>query len=112
MRDWSQKVLSGWQYLLRREFIQFLVGVFHFPAGAAIANRDRNAGHKNTQTSTSVAVTHGPILGRPGAHEMGIWARTSEPGSFRVRYGEKLEFVSAPVTTELEHDNTAHILLT
>ncbi len=60
------------------------------------------------------SITHGPILGRPGAHHMGIWARTSQPGSFRVRYGlqpDKLDQLSAPAATTLEHDNTGWVLL-
>ena len=32
-------------------------------------------------------ITHGPILGRPGATEMRVWARTDRPGAFRVRFG-------------------------
>lgn len=32
-------------------------------------------------------MTHGPILGRPTAHSMTVWARTSEPSEFHVRYG-------------------------
>ena len=26
------------------------------------------------------AITHGPILGRLGAHEIGVWVRTARPG--------------------------------
>ena len=59
-------------------------------------------------------VTHGPILGRLGAHEIGIWARTKRAGTFRVRYGHRpghLDELSEAVTTSVEHDNTgwAHI---
>ncbi len=59
-------------------------------------------------------ITHGPILGRLGAHEIGIWARTQSSGVFRVRYGLRpghLDMMSGPVTTQVEHDNTgwAHI---
>ena len=59
-------------------------------------------------------ITHGPILGRLGAHEIGIWARTHRAGVFRVRYGlapGRLDALSETVTTEVEHDNTgwAHI---
>lgn len=59
-------------------------------------------------------ITHGPILGRPGAHEIGIWARTAQPGSFRVRYGlqaDKLDQLSDAATTQLEHDNTGWVLI-
>jgi len=55
------------------------------------------------------AVTHGPILGRPTAHSMAVWARTSQPGAFRVRYGrsaDALDAVTPSATTSLGHDNT------
>ena len=61
-----------------------------------------------------VRVTHGPILGRPGAHQIAVWARTSEPATFRVRYGtqeDQLEQLSARVTTRLARDNTGWALL-
>ena len=54
-------------------------------------------------------ITHGPILGRLGAHEIGIWARTERSGVFRVRYGLRqghLDMMSGPVTTLVEHDNS------
>ncbi len=59
-------------------------------------------------------ITHGPILGRLGAHEIGIWARTRNPGTFRVRFGvrtDAMDTLSGPVTTRIENDNTgwAHI---
>ena len=63
-----------------------------------------------------IEITHGPILGRTGAHQMGVWARTSQPGEFRVEYlplsmnGAKMG-VSDLVTTTLEHDNAAWVLL-
>ena len=59
-------------------------------------------------------ISHGPILGRLGAHQVGIWARTSQPGSFRVRYGlqpDQLKQLSPPVSTLLEKDNTGWVLL-
>lgn len=66
-------------------------------------------------TGSAQAITHGPILGRPGAHEMTVWARTAQPSTFRVRYGltaDRLDQTSPPVTTRLEHDNTGHVRLT
>lgn len=66
-------------------------------------------------TAPAVEITHGPILGQPGAHQMAVWARTDAPGEFRVRYRvspDGPEQVSDPVTTKLAHDNTAYILLT
>ena len=59
-------------------------------------------------------ITHGPILGRLGAHEIGIWARTHRSGVFRVRYGLRpghMDMISEPVITQVDHDNTgwAHI---
>ncbi len=59
-------------------------------------------------------ITHGPILGRPGAREMGVWARTDRPGAFRVavrKAGASGAFLSDPAETRLERDNTGWILL-
>ena len=60
------------------------------------------------------SVTHGPILGRPGATEMGVWARTAAPGEFAVRYGpapDALTQTSPPAVTTLERDNTGWVHL-
>lgn len=61
-----------------------------------------------------IRLTHGPMLGRPTAHSMAVWARTSDAGKFEVHYGtqqNKLDQVSDPATTSLAHDNTgvAHL---
>ncbi len=65
--------------------------------------------------ATPAKITHGPILGRLGAKEIGVWVRTSQPGAFRVRYGtqaDKLDQVSSPEDTTLEHDNTGWVHIT
>lgn len=59
-------------------------------------------------------ITHGPILGRLSSHGIGVWARTREPDSFRVRFGlspGSLDRVSEPAITSLANDNTgwAHL---
>lgn len=62
-----------------------------------------------------VRITHGPMLGHVTANSISIWARTSRPGAFRVRYGtspQKLDQISQPVTTTAVHDNTGWIQLT
>jgi phosphodiesterase/alkaline phosphatase D-like protein len=59
-------------------------------------------------------VTHGPILGRVTAHEIGIWARTWRAAPFRVRYGllpDQLDLLSEPVTTMVGHDNSGWLEL-
>ena len=59
-------------------------------------------------------ITHGPILGRLGAHQIAVWARTAQPATFRVRYGlqaNQLQQLSPPVTTQLEKDNTGWVFL-
>ncbi|MFT7642703.1 MAG: hypothetical protein ACI9G1_004461, partial [Pirellulaceae bacterium] len=33
-----------------------------------------------------ITITHGPILGRLSKDGVGVWARTSKPGQFRVAY--------------------------
>jgi len=62
-----------------------------------------------------IKITHGPILGRVGAHEIGVWVRTAQPGTFRVRYGStrgKLDQVSPAAETRREHDNTGWVHIT
>ena len=57
-------------------------------------------------------ITHGPILGRLSSDGVGVWARTSRPGQFRVVYGESShpeDQTTAPVTTQLAHDNTGWV---
>ena len=56
-----------------------------------------------------IRLTHGPMLGRPTAHSMLVWGRTSDAGEFIVRYGtgpNRLDQVSKPANTKIEHDNT------
>ena len=56
-----------------------------------------------------IRLTHGPMLGRLAADSVRVWARTSDPGAFEVRYGtepETLDQVSAAAATSLDHDNT------
>lgn len=58
--------------------------------------------------------SHGPMLGHLGAHEIGVWARTFNPGTFWVRYGlspDNLDHLSEPATTKIEHDNTGWVLI-
>ncbi len=60
-------------------------------------------------------ITHGPILGRLSATGIGVWARTRQPGEFRIRYGANpsdLDQLSAPVRTTLDHDNAGWAPLT
>lgn len=59
-------------------------------------------------------VTHGPILGRPGARQVGVWIRTLRPGTAVVRYGTEIfrpDGRSAEFRTALDHDNTGWVLL-
>lgn len=54
-------------------------------------------------------MTHGPILGKPTSSSMVVWARTSEPTEFEVRYGESLIHLShsaKSAMTTWEHDCT------
>ncbi len=57
-------------------------------------------------------ITHGPILGRLGSTEIGVWARTARSGEFRVRYGpspDALTQTSLPAITAIERDNTGWV---
>jgi phosphodiesterase/alkaline phosphatase D-like protein len=62
----------------------------------------------------AVYVSHGPVLGRLGTDNVGVWARTTQPAAFHIRYGTNeraLDSRSATVETVLEHDNTAWVEL-
>ena len=61
-----------------------------------------------------VTMSHGPILGRPAATSMTVWARTTRPSKFEVRFGtdpQKLDSSALAQTTELADDNTGYITL-
>ncbi|MCA9114609.1 MAG: metallophosphoesterase family protein [Planctomycetaceae bacterium] len=61
-----------------------------------------------------IRLTHGPMLGRPSAHSVTVWARTSDPGEFAVRYGtspNQLDQLSRPGMTIIGHDNTGTVQL-
>lgn len=61
-----------------------------------------------------ISVTHGPVLGRLGSTQIGVWVRTSKPGSFHVRYGvdpQRLDGTSPAGTTTIDHDNTGWVLV-
>ena len=60
-------------------------------------------------------IAHGPILGRLGATEIGVWARTKRAGEFRVRYGTSrgdLSQLSDSVRTTIDHDNANWVHIT
>ena len=72
-----------------------------------------------TQTSHAerdpIRLTHGPMLGRPTAHSMHVWGRTSDPGEFVVKYGlstDNLNQTSLTARTLIEDDNTGVARLT
>ncbi|MDJ0657111.1 MAG: alkaline phosphatase D family protein [Xanthomonadales bacterium] len=60
-------------------------------------------------------ISHGPILGRLGPDRIAVWARTSRPANFFVRYGTAPDLMtetSGVVITTLARDNTAQVMLT
>lgn len=60
-------------------------------------------------------ITHGPILGRPGPHQIGVWIRTNRPARFWVRLGtsaDHLDILAGPGETRIDHDNTGWLLVT
>ena len=64
--------------------------------------------------SRAQEITHGPILGRPNADSMSVWARTSRPTNLQVRYGRdasQLDQVSQTVSTKAEDDHTGIVTL-
>ena len=61
-----------------------------------------------------IRLTHGPMLGHVTSHSVRVWARTSDPGSFEVRYGTRpdhLDQIAAPAATRIEDDNTGSIVV-
>lgn len=59
-------------------------------------------------------MTHGPMLGHPTDSSMVVWARTSEPTNFEVRFGTdplNLNRSIAAANTEYEHDLTQSVEL-
>ena len=72
-------------------------------------------------TRDPIRLTHGPMLGMPTEDSVRVWVRTSDPGTFKVRYAElkdgqedqidetRMTRSSGLGTTELEHDNTGWI---
>ena len=61
------------------------------------------------QHRDSIRLTHGPMLGKPTAHSVSVWGRTSDPGDFVVKYGttaDALTQTSPVTTTSIAHDNT------
>lgn len=62
-----------------------------------------------------IRLTHGPMLGHVTATSVRVWGRTSDPGTFRVRYGtdpQRLDLISPPVPTAAGHDNTGSVEIT
>lgn len=56
-----------------------------------------------------IRLTHGPMLGKPTATSMVVWARTSDAGEFTVHYGtdpKLMDQVSPAGKTAIDHDNT------
>lgn len=55
------------------------------------------------------------MLGKPTAHSVSVWGRTSDPGDFVVKYGttaDSLTQTSPVATTSIDHDNTGVAELT
>lgn len=80
----------------------------------AIVCQLHTLGARGTFAQESNRITHGPILGRPGATTMSVWARTLRPGSIQVQYGliaTRSAWNSEIVKTTLAHDNTGVVTL-
>jgi len=59
-------------------------------------------------------MTHGPMVERPSATSMTVWARTSKPSPFMIRFGtepSKLDQSVEAVATKLADDNTGFVTL-
>ena len=95
------------QQLLRLMFnaAAFALSLFLALFLAATTNAERDP----------IRLTHGPMLGKPTASSMSVWGRTSDAGQFTVRYGtdpKRLDQVSQPASTKIDHDNTGVARLT
>ncbi|MEM9364807.1 MAG: metallophosphoesterase family protein [Planctomycetota bacterium] len=84
-------------------FVLFVVLASSLSPNVVVAQRD------------PIRLTHGPMLGHVRSDSVTVWARTSDPGSFTVRYGTESpdprnshawKGESAAASTTIEHDNT------
>jgi alkaline phosphatase D len=69
----------------------------------------------NIALPQAVKITHGPMLGHVTDDSISIWARTSRPGQFQIRYGrtpDRLDQVSEFAVTRADRDNTGWVRLT
>ncbi|GIX00375.1 MAG: hypothetical protein KatS3mg111_3707 [Pirellulaceae bacterium] len=67
-----------------------------------------------SRASDPPTMTHGPILGRPGPRSMAVWARTSAPTPFEVRYGRNEQTMDQSVVsppTQYHDDCTGWVML-
>jgi len=61
-----------------------------------------------------IRVTHGPLLGRIDSESVAIWVRTSNPGTFRIKYGlapGSMTYLSDEGITLLVNDNTGWVII-
>ena len=61
-----------------------------------------------------IRLTHGPMLGGITSDSVKVWARTSDPGEFMVRFGtdaNQLNQESSTGITAISRDNTGSLLL-
>ena len=79
------------------------------------AAAENNSLVTSCQSSNSVVITHGPILGRLSCDGIGVWVRTSKPTQFCVRYQPRSEQGAAFFAygrTHLANDNTGWVHIT
>lgn len=63
----------------------------------------------STTAQDPPTMTHGPLLGQPTATSMAVWARTSRPTKFEIRYGldpNNLDQIASAEATQFSHDLT------
>jgi phosphodiesterase/alkaline phosphatase D-like protein len=92
---------------------RLLLAIFAFAARVLTLNSCENEGEGNATGGNRIS--HGPILGGLGSDEILVWARTAQPGTFRVRYGtqpDALNQTSDEVQTTLDRDGTGVARLT
>lgn len=75
------------------------LAVLMFACGGADARAERDP----------IRLTHGPMLGHVTEQSVRVWARTSEPGEFEVRFGtepDQFNHVGPTAATHIDQDNT------
>ncbi len=87
----------------RTPFVPQLLAILGLAAGAAAEPRWPDYVGNEVVPYASSGLSHGPVLGRPGAKSMRVWVRTKRPMGFRIVFDTKLPLRTTPA---LNRDGT------